>query len=79
MRLVSKGNVICREHKEVISRQTFSLSEHGCGLPKGIRYQMLSPEVWGWVAADLVLFPCYSLNPTFLSDLREHKKENKRK
>lgn len=30
-------------------------------------YQVLSPKVWGWVTADLVLlFPCYSLNPTFL-------------
>lgn len=49
MRLVSKGNVICREHKEVISRQTFSLSEHGCGLPRvsGIRCSALKFGV-GW-------------------------------
>lgn len=64
MRLVSKGNVICRGHKEVICPLSPRLNM-GVGYQE---YQVLSPEVWGWVAADLVLlFPCYSLNPTFLS------------
>lgn len=63
MRLVSKGNVICRGHKEVICQCSPCLNM-GVGYQG---YQVLSPKVWGWVTADLVLlFPCYSLNPTFL-------------
>lgn len=51
MRLVSKGNVICRGHKEVFCQHS-PCWNMGVGYQK---YQVLSPEVWDWVTADFIL------------------------
>lgn len=74
MRLVSKGNVICRGHKEVLS--TFSLSEHGCGLPR-----ISGSQPWSLGLGDSRFGSTFSSllsesNFSF-SDLREHRKKKK--
>lgn len=75
MRLVSKGNVICRGHKEVICQHS-PLSEHGCGLPRVPGSQPWSLGLGDSRFGSTFSFLLSESNFSF-SDLRQYQKENK--